>query len=149
GAATGGGTAGGASGGGGGGTGGGTVTADGGTYGVPNGTYPMWRERTIAVLTNAVRISPSDYKGSSVYSTPYTPAYSSATVLGTLYPATTPLFYDYDLNRSSRQHSEEMADDDYFAHESVDGGDPFVRIKSYYKKSQTLGENIAAGTHGS
>jgi uncharacterized protein YkwD len=123
------------------------MLVDAGVYGIPVNGFPVWRERTISVLTNAVRISPIAYKQSTVYGNA---ALNVATVLQTsVYPAAPPLYWDYGLNQSSRQHSQEMADDDYFAHTSVDGGDPFVRIQHYYTRSSTLGENIAAGTHGS
>src|SRR5437016_1186553 len=70
-----GGTAGGSAGGGAaGGAAGGMVFADGGVYGIPVNTYPFWRERTISVLTNAVRISPADYKASLTYSAPFSPS---------------------------------------------------------------------------
>src|SRR5262249_22480180 len=130
-----------------GGAAGGTV-ADGGTYGVPSNGYPTWRERTILVLTNAVRMSPADYKASAAYSS-FSPSVNLSTVLGTTYPPVPPLYWDYDLNRSSRQHSQEMAYYDYFAHTSLDGGAPDVRIHSYYMHGGSWGENIAAGTHGS
>ncbi|MBK7860115.1 MAG: CAP domain-containing protein [Archangiaceae bacterium] len=142
-----GGSAGGTAGGSAGGASGGLVFADAGTYGNPVNGFPMWRERTISVLTNAVRISPVAYKQSTTYGNT---ALNVSTVLDPgVYPARAPLYWDLGLNQSSRQHSQEMADFNYFAHTSLDGGSPFVRIAQYYTRSGTLGENIAAGTHGS
>lgn len=122
--------------------------ADGGTYGVPATGFPSWRERTILVLTNAVRIAPTDYKQSAIYAAPFTPSLATSTVLGGTYPAQPPIYSTEALHRSARQHSQEMADYNYFAHESVDGGSALVRIRSYYTASFTIGENIAAGTQG-
>jgi hypothetical protein len=111
---------------------------------VPLNGYPLWRERTVLALTNAVRMSPGDYKLSAVYAVG-TPTLNLGTVLSTTYPSRPPFFWQYDLNRSSRQHSVEMATYSYFAHTSVDGGSPASRILSYYTLSGTYGENIAAG----
>ncbi len=138
--------------GGGGATGGGTGThtfdggtfVDGGTYGVPVDGAPSWRERQVLVLTNAVRLSPTDYKQSPVYAVG-SPSLNTATVLSATYPARDPVFNQQDLNHSARQHSVEMGTFNYFAHESLDAGTPGARIKSYYTLSQTYGENIAAG----
>jgi hypothetical protein len=104
----------------------------------------MWRERSILALTNAVRMSPGDYKVSPVYAVA-TPTLNIPTVLSATYPSRPPLFSQDDLNHSSRQHSEEMAAFNYFSHNSVDGGSPGARITSYYTLSGTYGENIAAG----
>ncbi len=111
--------------------------------------YPSWRERTIQVLTNAVRISPVPYKASLVYSS-FSPSLNVSTVLDpAVYPPQPPLFYDFNLNRAARQHSQEMADLNYFSHNSADGGSFAMRVRQYYTASTTIGENIAAGTHGS
>ena len=124
---------------------GGTLTfADAGTYGVPLNGYPIWRERSILVLTNAVRLSPTAYKQSPVYASG-SPSLNTPTVLSATYPSRNPVFSQYDLNRSARQHSIEMATLNYFAHESADGGSTSSRISAYYSLSGIWGENIAAG----
>ena len=144
----GGGAAGGGAGGGaaGGGAGGGSVVpSDGGAYGVPVGGYPTWRERAILTVTNAARMTPAEYRVSAFYSTPFNPSLAVTGVMESRYPAQPPFWYHVDLGRAARQHSQEMADRNYFSHNSVDGGSPFTRIRSYYTLSSTVGENIAAG----
>ena len=118
--------------------------ADGGTYGVPVNTFPTWRERSILALTNAVRLSPTAYKQSAFYGAG-SPSLNTTTVLSATYPARGPLNSQYELNQSSRQHATEMANFNYFAHNSLDGGSAFQRIGSYYSLSGSQGENIAAG----
>ena len=123
------------------------VWGDAGVYGIPVNGYPSWRERTILTLTNAARMTPSEYRTSASYSVPFTPSLNTTGVMQS-YAAQPPLFYNVDLSRAARQHSQEMADLNYFSHNSADGGSPFARIGSYYTLSGTMGENIAAGTHG-
>jgi uncharacterized protein YkwD len=62
-----------------------------------------------------------------------------------------PLRPNADLTQAAEGHSEEMAQDDYFAHVSPSGETPFQRIEAsgYIPNDQvgyTLGENIAWGT---
>ncbi len=62
-----------------------------------------------------------------------------------------PLHPNADLTQAAEWHSEEMAQDDYFAHVSPSGETPFQRIEAsgYIPNDQvgyTLGENIAWGT---
>ena len=89
-------------------------------------------------------MSPTDYKQSAAYAAG-TPTLNTAVVLSATYPSRPPVYWNYDLNRSARQHSQEMADFNYFAHNSLDGGSAGARIQSYYSLSGTWGENIAAG----
>lgn len=50
------------------------------------------------------------------------------------------------LTHSSQGHSTDMANHNYFAHNSQDGTDPFTRIKNAgYTYNTYFGENIAAG----
>jgi uncharacterized protein YkwD len=57
-----------------------------------------------------------------------------------------PLHVSLKLNRSSRQHSEEMGADGYFDHPSADGTPFWKRIRSYYPSKNysywTVGENL-------
>jgi hypothetical protein len=129
--------------------GGGSATGGGGGstpsgYGVPVDGYPSWRERAILALTNAVRISPGDYKVSSVYAT-RTPTLNRPDVLGTTYPARSPILHHHDLARAARFHAQDMASKNYFSHTSQDGSSFSTRVRRYYTASSTLGENIAAG----
>lgn len=50
------------------------------------------------------------------------------------------------LTHSAQNHSTDMANNNYFAHNSQDGTDPFTRMRrAGYTYSTALGENIAAG----
>jgi uncharacterized protein YkwD len=60
---------------------------------------------------------------------------------------TTPLTMNQELRCSARLHSKDMADRDYFAHDSAppDGRDPFERMADAGYSGGTMGENIASG----
>ncbi|HZS42371.1 MAG TPA: CAP domain-containing protein, partial [Polyangia bacterium] len=95
--------------------------------GEPNGDYPNYDERVVLYATNRARTDPAAAGWSS-------------------YPAQPPLQWDYDLNRSSRAHSEDMRDTPCFQHNSCNGTDVFMRIESYYTGAwNNIGENISAG----
>ncbi|MDF2379699.1 MAG: CAP domain-containing protein [Candidatus Gracilibacteria bacterium] len=67
----------------------------------------------------------------------------------------TPLRYNKKLETSAQLHTDDMEKNDYFAHASIDGREPFNRIEDagYLEpfheckcsKSYTVGENIAKG----
>lgn len=106
-------------------------------YGDQTNGYPSWRERSLLVLTNACRMDPPAYRDA------YVGSYSI--LLPANYPATFPLYWNYNLNRSARAHAEDMASDCGLDHSSCDGTAWNTRIRSYYTETQTLGENIATG----
>lgn len=111
-------------------------------YGEPDATgHPTWQERANHVWLNAVRIAPSQYRNS--YMAGYSPSPSG--ILTSHYPAVAPLYLEPKLVSSAFAHSNDMAINNCFSHPSCDGTDTFVRIKSYYSCSGTMGENIAAG----
>ncbi|HHP7231292.1 MAG TPA: CAP domain-containing protein [Xenococcaceae cyanobacterium] len=56
-----------------------------------------------------------------------------------------PLKVDSQLRQAAIEHSQSMADDDFFSHTGADGSSPFERIKDTGYKYRTAGENIAAG----
>jgi uncharacterized protein YkwD len=56
-----------------------------------------------------------------------------------------PYSYDANLTTSARGHATDMAVQDYFAHNSLDGRTPFQRITAAGYSYNTAGENIAAG----
>ncbi len=56
-----------------------------------------------------------------------------------------PLDNDDRLTRAARGHSEDMAQQNYFSHTSLDGRSPGDRIKAEGYSGFTYGENIAAG----
>ena len=109
-------------------------------YGDPLETYPdlpNWQERAIETLTNACRMDPEGYRDE------YIGSYSI--LLPNNYPAVNPLYWFVDLNRSARAHGIDMANNCGMQHESCNGDSFHVRVRSYYTKSYTIGENIATG----
>jgi uncharacterized protein YkwD len=102
-------------------------TVETAALGQPNGDYPGYEERVVLYATNKARMDPSAEGWAS-------------------FPAQPPFQWNYDLNRSARAHSIDMRDTPCFQHESCDGTDPFVRIKTFYTASwNSMGENISAG----
>jgi Cysteine-rich secretory protein family len=102
------------------------------TDGVPLEVQPSWRERAIAVLTNAVRLSPAAYRASPVYGGVLSPSLNAPNVLGPVYPPQAPLVLDPAISRHARRHAHDMALRNVFAHSTTD----------------TLAENIGAGADG-
>jgi uncharacterized protein YkwD len=49
------------------------------------------------------------------------------------------------LTRASNYHSKDMADHNWFAHNSSDGTETFTRVRRYYNYNTYYGENIAVG----
>jgi uncharacterized protein YkwD len=71
---------------------------------------------------------------------------SGATCGGTFYPTVAPLTVDPHLRAAARDHSQDMATNNYFSHTSQDGRTFDQRIwQSGYTGGFPLGENIAAG----
>lgn len=101
----------------------------------------MW-ERRIIVLTNACRISPTEYRDK--YLVPNN-SQASDILLHQNYPATDALYWQVDLNRVAKVHAVDMANNHGLSHSSSDGTSAGDRIKSYYTKSSWWGENIATG----
>ncbi|MFN3201210.1 MAG: CAP domain-containing protein [Bradymonadia bacterium] len=56
-----------------------------------------------------------------------------------------PLEFNATLRCSSRLHSQDMADQGYFEHNSLDGRTPFDRMREAGYQGGSMGENIAAG----
>lgn len=55
------------------------------------------------------------------------------------------LTYDWELSRVARIKSQDMEDNNYFAHNSPVYGTPFQMIRNFGISFQTAGENIAKG----
>ena len=55
------------------------------------------------------------------------------------------LTYDWELSRVARIKSQDMKDNNYFAHNSPVYGTPFQMIRNFGISFQTAGENIAKG----
>jgi uncharacterized protein YkwD len=56
-----------------------------------------------------------------------------------------PLTMNAMLRCSSRLHSKDMGEKNYFAHDNLDGQDPFKRMAAAGYMGFTMGENIAKG----
>jgi len=56
-----------------------------------------------------------------------------------------PVVMNAQLRHAARAHSQDMADQDYFAHDSLDGRTPWTRIAAAGYTASAVGENIAAG----
>jgi hypothetical protein len=56
-----------------------------------------------------------------------------------------PLSYSEELTVAARRHSQDMGDQNYFDHTSLDGREFYERITDVGYDYQTCGENIAAG----
>lgn len=61
-------------------------------------------------------------------------------------PATVPLTFHTSLVCAARSHSADMADRDYFAHDSPEGQSPFERMNDAGYEFTVAGENIAIGS---
>ncbi len=104
-----------------------TIGENSAALGEPTGSYPDYDERVVLYATNRDRVDPAKAGWSS-------------------YPAVPPLEWNYQLNESAREHSQDMHDTPCFQHNSCNGTDVFQRIESYYTASySSIGENISAG----
>jgi uncharacterized protein YkwD len=65
---------------------------------------------------------------------------------GGTFAATTPLVMHPILRDVARAHSVDMATQNYFDHNSLDGTSPFARMGNAGYAGSTMGENIAAGS---
>ena len=63
------------------------------------------------------------------------------------YKAAKPLRWDSTLAKVATAHSKDMADHNFFSHDSRNGTSPFQRIKKAGYRYDFAGENIAAGFH--
>jgi uncharacterized protein YkwD len=61
------------------------------------------------------------------------------------FPSAPPLAMNPMLRCSSRLHSLDMGEHDYFSHDNPDGLDPFARMAAAGYAGLTMGENIAKG----
>lgn len=64
---------------------------------------------------------------------------------GEVFGPAEPLVMDAALRCAARLHSKDMADQDYFSHDSLDGRSPWDRIEDAGFEGNASGENIAAG----
>ena len=107
-------------------------------YGVPVDGHPSWQERSVILLTNAVRTAPVEYRDA------YVGDYQI--LLPANYPAVDPVWWNLPLNRVARLHAQDMADNCGLSHNSCNSTEDFsARIKRYYTETDWLAENIAMG----
>lgn len=106
--------------------------------GIPVDGFPTWEERAFLVVTNMVRMDPRGYRDTFMN--------DGNILLEQNYPIAGPLYWNHELNRSARYHAEDMASQDYFAHDSLDGTLWHERIRFFYPEAASLWENLAAGT---
>lgn len=64
---------------------------------------------------------------------------------GTAYPPAAPVRWNEALARAARSHSEDMASNNYFGHNSRDGTPPHVRVERAGYDYGATAENIAQG----
>ena len=109
-------------------------------YGDPSGGYPSRSERWLHLWTNAARVAPdefaSEYRAGGCGFDDFSQDEQTAK---------DPLYLDYGLAEAARYHSEDMAENGCFQHESCDGTDTWDRIARYYSEGGEMGENIAMG----
>ena len=98
--------------------------------------YPRASERALHLWTNAARVDPSAFEG--YYDCPMSgwQAYERE--------PQRPISMDYDLLEAARFHSQDMSDNNHFAHESSDGT-PFASRLARFYDNGSVGENIAYG----
>ncbi len=106
-------------------------------YGDLSDGLPSRLEREVLVMTNAVRMDPVGFRDKYIKNT--------AILLPSNYPAVEPVWYNQDLSKAARFHSDDMANNCGLSHNSCDGTTFSKRVTFYYKGSGWLGENIATG----
>lgn len=102
--------------------------------------YPNYQERIIHVWTNICRTSPVAFRDSIIV-----PGCTGSQGIFSIYPAVQPVYWSINLNRSSRYHSKDLADYNFFSHKSHDSTAADVRVAGFYPGYSWFGENIAAG----
>ena len=97
------------------------------TIGVPRNGHPTWEERLALYAADRARAEPGKTGWPD-------------------FPSVPPLLWNDQLGQAALAHSVDMRDTPCFQHQSCDGTDPFMRIKSFFTASfSSMGENIAAG----
>src|SRR5690349_135919 len=99
--------------------------------------HPSYRERAVLALTNACRHDPQAYRAAYL---------DDARIRKrSNYPPTHALYWTLPLGRSSREHSEDMAETPCFQHDSCDGTSLWDRIQPHYAGATSMAETIASG----
>lgn len=118
-----------------------TATASAGYGDVDEDGYPTWAERSVHLWTNAARVDPEGF--ADEYPQAYEPCRFEDFTADEKTPKA-PIYYDRNLNNAARFHSQDMVDNNWFAHESSDGT-PFAERLARFYDSGFVGENIAYG----
>ena len=105
--------------------------------------YPNYSERATHLWTNAARVDPQGFNDE--YQDAYQPCDFSIDFQSEERIPKAPLYYTPPLNESARFHSQDMADNDWFDHNSSDGTPMGERVGRFYTDSGMVGENIAMG----
>jgi uncharacterized protein (TIGR03382 family) len=108
-------------------------------YGDALDGHPTWEEHALHFYTNAARVAPDawteDYAIGGCGLADFQPGERTPK------PG---LLWSHALGRAARAHTNDMADNQHFAHASSDGTAWDARVRRYYDGS-TIGENIARG----
>lgn len=118
-----------------------TAPATAGYGDVDEQGYPTWAERSVHLWTNAARVDPEAF--ADEYPQAYEPCTFDEFTTDEKTPKA-PVYYDRTLNDAARFHSQDMVDNNWFAHESSDGTSFPDRMSRFYDNG-SIGENIAYG----
>jgi hypothetical protein len=110
-------------------------------YGDIQDSYPNYEERAVLLYTNAARVDPEAHD--SAYQSGWEPC-SFADFTADEKTAKKSLYWSHPLGEAARYHSQDMVDNNFFAHESPDGTTASERVARWYTES-SIGENIAYG----
>ena len=85
-------------------------------HGVPQNGFPIWQERALHTAVNMARIDPIGFRDLYMNATD-----SSADHIMEAYPASDPLYYNYNLSAPARFHANQLALGCTSGHKSCDG----------------------------
>jgi len=104
--------------------------------------YANYEERYILYDINLYRMAPHILLNTDVNPDPEV---KKCINWGYCFQPTKPMYWNLNLSRAARYHSNDMIVNKCFSHNDCDGGDIWDRIKMFYTSSR-MGENIAAGS---
>jgi len=105
--------------------------------------YANYEERYILYDINLYRLAPQILSNEDVNPDP---DIKKCLNWGYCFQPVKPMYWNLDLSRAARYHSDDMIRNECFEHNDCDGGSIWDRIKSFYSSSK-MGENIAAGSN--
>jgi hypothetical protein len=104
--------------------------------------FPSANERDLHLWTNAARVDPGAFEGE--YDLEPEPCTLDDFEPDERIPKA-PIYFSRPLNEAARFHSDDMQENDWFAHESSDGTSFSDRVARWYSETTWVGENIAFG----